>query len=1201
MIDSARLLKDLTQQLKLLVADLRSQTEEPDNPWAADLRETHRIALERGRTGLSWVAWRDNEIDQAAVAWIVATTFVRFCEDNHLLDGARGPDSRPVPTLWIAGPDGRTDRAVENQTEYFRANPLANRRDWLHEAFRVLAAQPAGRGLVDPEHNPVWTALISADAADRLVDFWRADDGAGTPVHDFTDDMLDTRFLGDLYQDLSEHAKKTYALLQTPVFVEEFILDQTLEPAVREFGLTGLKVIDPTCGSGHFLLGAFERLQQKWLDEAPVLDVRERVHRAMDSIHGVDLNPFAVSIARFRLTVAALKATGDRSLVGMSRMPFHLAVGDSLLGGGGVQGALDLSGEDEAFEYATEDVSEYRGILDTGQYHVVVGNPPYITVKDKTLNQRYRELYPTCKGKYALSVPFMELFFRLAVAGGRGEGAGFVGQITSNSFMKREFGSKLIEQFLSGQDLRTSVDLTAVIDTSGAYIPGHGTPTVILVGRRRRPQAGTVRAVLGVRGEPGQPADASKGLVWTEIVERLSDGSYDGSYVTVTDVAREVFSTHPWSLSGGGAAPLIEHLESSAPRRLGAVATHLGITAVTGEDSLYMLGGGGAANRLGIDMVRPLVEGDAVRDFTIAAVESALWVYDDRFDVVPIGNLAERAQHLLRAFRTAISRRKRFGTPMLERGLTWWEWQELYREKLSTPLTITFAFVATHNHFVLDRGGKVFKQSAPVIKLPESATEQDHLDLLGVLNSSTACFWLKQVSHNKGNGGIGGGIGDEDWEPRYEFTGTKLQEFPLPTTLPGARGALLDELARFQADCSPRSTLRDADAAAGGTIERVRDSHAEWERLRARMVFEQEELDWEVYRLYGLIDEDLTYAGDSIDRVDLGERAFEIALARRVEEGAEETAWFERHGSTPRTEIPSEWPEDYRALVQRRLDLIASDPHIALLEKPEHKRRWATPGWDALLRDAARDALLDRLEAPELWDDGNGPLARSVGELASALRHDAFVRDVATLLTGTTEHDLAAVLTPLVAEEAVPYLAAHRYKDSGIEKYRAWQETWELQRREDAGEDVTIAVPPKYTSADFRKPAFWKARGKLDVPKERFVAYPGVGRAGDRTAVVGWAGWDHAQQAQALARELTTLQAQGADPADLVPLLAGLVELEPWLRQWHAEVVPEFGMSPAAAIGGLVDGMLQQLGTTRADLDAWRPAPAARGRRPRAS
>lgn len=57
-----------------------------------------------------------------------------------------------------------------------------------------------------------------------LLAFWREQDANAQIVHDFTDDPWDTRFLGDLYQDLSEYAKKTYALLQTPVFVEEFIL-----------------------------------------------------------------------------------------------------------------------------------------------------------------------------------------------------------------------------------------------------------------------------------------------------------------------------------------------------------------------------------------------------------------------------------------------------------------------------------------------------------------------------------------------------------------------------------------------------------------------------------------------------------------------------------------------------------------------------------------------------------------------------------------------------------------------------------------------------------------------------------------------------------------------------------------------------------------------------------------------------------------
>jgi hypothetical protein len=59
-----------------------------------------------------------------------------------------------------------------------------------------------------------------------------------------------------------------------------------------------------------------------------------------------------------------------------------------------------------------------------------------------------------------------------------------VGIITSNNFMKREFGKPLIEEVLAG------LDLTLVVDTSQAYIPFHGTPTVLLFGRNRRPPNG---------------------------------------------------------------------------------------------------------------------------------------------------------------------------------------------------------------------------------------------------------------------------------------------------------------------------------------------------------------------------------------------------------------------------------------------------------------------------------------------------------------------------------------------------------------------------------------------------------------------------------------------------------------------------------------------------------------------------------------
>ena len=1196
MIDSTALLADLRAQLKVLTADLRSQAEDPTVGWARQLRAQFAEATSRERTGLSWVDWRDGEVDQAAVAWLVACAFVRFCEDNHLLDGARDTTGRPVAVPWIAGPTGdgnRLARAVENETMFYRSQPTANSRDWLHHAFGVLADLPAGRLLVDRHHNPVWTALISAEAAQQLVEFWRATDAAGVLVHDFTDPGLDTRFLGDLYQELSEFAQKKYALLQTPVFVEELILDLTLTPAIEEFGLDGLKLIDPTCGSGHFLLGAFARLDALWRQHAPGMEARTRVQKALDSIHGVDLNPFAVAIARFRLTVAALKASGETSLVTAPGYAYHLAIGDSLLASQGQQGEFSFD-DAEQFTYAGEDIAEYQNILEEGTYHVVVGNPPYITVKDKAVNQQYRAAYSTCHRQYALSVPFMELFFRLAQRATPARGSGFVGQITSNSFMKREFGTKVIENLLSGADYGNPVDLTHVLDTSGAYIPGHGTPTVILIGRRRRPSTDTVRAVLGKRGEPGQPADPAKGLVWTEIVTHLDHPGFDGTYVTITDLDREVLSSHPWSLTGGGASDLLEQLNGRRKSSLADSTREIGFGAVTREDSAFMIGSG-PIRRYRIDrrFDRPLVEGEFVRDYSISPeVLGSIWPYDlNTLDSVN----DEMVNRALWPLKRILSERVAYGSTQLQRGLQWFEYSMFFTERYRAPLSITFAFVATHNHFVLDRGGKVFNRSAPVIKLPEGATEDDHLDLLGVLNSSTACFWLKQVSYPKG----GDPVGDQGarfilsgCDFRYEFTVTKLLEFPLPTPLPRERARLLDSLAQELSAAAPAARL--ATILTDGDIDlisAVEETHGRWEQLRRQMIFEQEELDWDVYRLYGLVEEDLTFHGD-LTELELGHRAFEIALARAVAAGTAETAWFERHGSTPIIEIPGSWPADYRALVERRLELISSDPFINLLERPEYKRRWATDGWDAQLREALEDFILNRLEDAGWWRDAHDVVVRSIAQLADLVRHEEPAMRAITLLTGTRDADVPAVISKLMTGEAVPFLAAHRYSPSGLEKRAEWEKVWDLQRREDAGEKVQVPVPPKYGPKDFRSTAIWQARGKLDVPKERFISYPDVHLEDDPTAVFGWAGWDHRDQAIALARLLQT-----ASDEVRVPLLAGLVELEPWLHQWHAEPDARTGASPAETITAMLDGQAYELGMTRADLRAWRPPAPTRGRR----
>jgi len=131
--------------------------------------------------------------------------------------------------------------------------------------------------------------------------------------------------------------------------------------------------------------------------------------------------------------------------------------------------------------------------------------------------------------------------------------------------------------------------------------------------------------------------------------------------------------------------------------------------------------------------------------------------------------------------------------------------------------------VATHNHFVLDRGGKVFNRSAPIIKLPSNATEEDHLALLGLLNSSTACFWMKQVFHNKGSTVDEKGARQTTvaFENFYEFTGTGLQRFPITADNLLDLANTLDRLAQEWQTHLPGHWYTELMEQEGWVVERL--------------------------------------------------------------------------------------------------------------------------------------------------------------------------------------------------------------------------------------------------------------------------------------------------------------------------------------------------------------------------------------------
>jgi len=1223
MIDRQQLLKDLQRELPKIETDILQYSE--SHPELGDhLQTEYQKAFDAGRTSEHFVDWRAAQITQAAVAWVLTCVFVRFMEDNGLLD-------EPV----LAGPVAREDGshplqdAKERITAYFNENPAHAEREYLLDLFEALERYPVIDRLLDQSHNPLWQIPVSADGAKRLVDFFqRIDPASGQLVHDFTDPAWDTRFLGDLYQDLSESVRKRYALLQTPEFVESFILDYTLEKAKETFGLEGLRLIDPTCGSGHFLLTAFERMFDTWQRREPGTNARHLAQRALDVVHGVDINPYAVAIARFRLLIAAMKAAGSSKVKNAPDFDFHLAVGDSLLHGPrhewqgqGVQ--LGLSDEDP-IKHVLEVEDKARLLKILGQrYHAVVGNPPYIIVRDKALNQAYRDKYPTCHRKYSLGVPFTERFFDLTLPAEGSKPAGYMGMITANSFMKREFGKKLIEDYLPCKDL------THVIDTSGAYIPGHGTPTVILLARNQKPVLDSVRAVLGGRGEPSTPMDPAQGLVWTSVA-RLTDYPGRGNeFISVVNFDRARLSTHPWSLYGGSAPDVLDCLENNRANLLSDLVEEIGVSALTGEDEVFVVPRHlWDANFRDIGC-QSFIEGDLVRDWSMDDRSCALFP----FGLESLSNSPGFFKHVWN-YRAILRTNIFFSKTKEERGLRWWDFTYWSPSKLEGP-SIAFAEVATHNHFVFDRGGKVFNRTAPVIKLPSAAEENGHFNILGFLNSSIAGFWIKQVFHCKGSTVDSSGARQTTvpFENFYQISGTGLKNFPLPVDENSIAGKLakeLDQLSRKLTEFEPAKVLEQSPSSLTSALMIAESSD---QKLWQQMIALQEELDWICYRLYGLTDEVLSF-NSMPPEVKLGERPFEIALARRTAAGESESTWFVRHGSTPTTEIPTHWPEEYRVLVKRRLQAIEDNSWISLVEQPEYKRRWNREPWAERLARALKECLLGRLET--ILKDA-GPALLSIALLSDCVRQDPKFQLFAELYTGNPLFDVQQLVSELVAENEVPQMAAARLKSSAMVKFRAWQETWDKQRQEDAidvefgvaeplsVEDAkrddrvvawnarkvqadairttrvgVIAAPPKYVSTDFRKPSYWSLRGKLDVHRERFFSLPCCEKPGDSSLVIGWAGLNHLQRAQAIAGwYMERKQNDGWEAEQLMPMLVALDELIPWLKQWHNEVDEEYGERLGDYFEGFLFEELRELEIRRENLLNWLPKEATqrRGRR----
>ena len=164
-----------------------------------------------------------------------------------------------------------------------------------------------------------------------------------------------------------------------------------------------------------------------------------------------------------------------------------------------------------------------------------------------------------------------------------------------------------------------------MIDTSGVFIPGHGTPTVVLLGRNQRPRADSSQSNRGAPRGTGSSARPGYGHVWRSILGRIAQVPHEDDWTQRLEINRSVLSSFPWSLAGSDNNGILGQMDSDV--RLGDRVARIGYFANTGSDDLFTAPAAVFRRmRVETEPLIPVITGSEVRDWTARSeAEGALF------------------------------------------------------------------------------------------------------------------------------------------------------------------------------------------------------------------------------------------------------------------------------------------------------------------------------------------------------------------------------------------------------------------------------------------------------------------------------------------------------------------------------------------------------------------------------------------------
>ena len=352
--------------------------------------------------------------------------------------------------------------------------------------------------------------------------FKRADGKYNSGLFDFAKDSISgnisVEIIGNAYEqflgktitigknhsakiELKPEVRKAGGVYYTPEYIVDYIVENTVGEAIRgkrPEEIANIKILDPACGSGSFLLGAYKYLlnyhieyYNKIKDRAKFKGSKEDVIKEngdltiwikkqilRNNIFGVDIDSNAAEVTKLSLLMKCLEGESPASIQNnqdlfneraLPSLEDNIKCGNSLIGNDFYESHLDLD-DDTLYKINCFDWnSKFRDIMKAGGFDVVIGNPPYVQIQgmEKELKEGYKEANYK---NYISTGDIYQLFFEKSLDVLKV--GGVVGMITSNKWMRAGYGAVTRDYFYKNANVNGVIDLGAgrfqgaTVDTS---------------------------------------------------------------------------------------------------------------------------------------------------------------------------------------------------------------------------------------------------------------------------------------------------------------------------------------------------------------------------------------------------------------------------------------------------------------------------------------------------------------------------------------------------------------------------------------------------------------------------------------------------------------------------------------------------------------------------------------------------------------